>query len=312
MAVSTPLQREPLQAFVSDHGLGALRDYRGIAAGVENTNYVVTTAAGAFVLTLFERAAPRDLPYALALTRFLAERGLPCPQPVAGPGGELLGALAGRPAALLRRLPGRSIAEPGPAHCRAVGTLLGRLHVQAAAFPQRRANGRGPRWWREAAESVQPRLDAEARALLRKELHFQSLFRFADLPAGVIHADLFRHNVLFEGDTLSGVLDFYCACDDALLFDLAITVNDWCSDADGALDGARSDALLVAYREQRPFAAIERGAWPVMLRAAALRFWLSRLQDPGRPGAAPGTAKDPTAFRRILERRIGVRHDLPV
>lgn len=305
MSVYTKVTAEELGEWLRNFAVGTLVEHKGIAAGIENTNYFVTTTGGRYVLTIFERL-PRDaLVFYLGLMSHLARHGIPCPSPIADVHGALLETLKNKPAALVTRLSGAAVMAPEPAHCAEVGTLLARMHLAGASYPGQLDNPRGPRWWRATAPQVRPFLDEERVRLLDEELRFQSLYRLRDLARGPIHADLFRDNVLFEATTIRGVIDFYFAGVDAWLFDVAVCVNDWCINSDGAIDDARAAALLAAYHAARPFSALERGAWPVMLRAAALRFWLSRLYDFHLP--RPGElvhAHDPEHFRRILARRI--------
>lgn len=295
MSVYTPVGREELAAWLQPLGLGELLAYAGIAAGMQNSNYFVTTAAGRFVLTLFERIAVDELDFYLALQEHLAVRGLPCPRPLADGGGRRWRSLAGKPAALLTCLPGSAVDAPSLAQCRAVGRLLAELHGAAGDFPAPPANPCGADWCRETGAALLPLLDADEAALLADELAFQAGIDRAGLPQGVIHADLFRDNVLWTGEQASGVLDFYFAGADCLLFDLAVVANDWCF-SDEAL------AVLVAgYRSVRPLSAAEMAAWPAMRRAAALRFWLLRLDARHRPRAGEVvTIKDPEHFRRLL------------
>lgn len=313
MSVFTTVSPEDLQRWLQNYDIGELRELRGIAAGIENTNYFVTTGAGRYVLTLFEKLTARELPFYLNLMAHLAERGVPSAHPVANRDGHYLGTLKGKPAALVARLEGSDISAPTAAHCAAVGAVLARLHLAGESYPAAMDNPRGPKWWSGVLPEILPFLPAPEAALLQDEVRFQSQYRFSDLPRGAIHADLFRDNVLFSGDRVAGVIDFYFACTDVLLYDIAITVNDWCIAADGTLDTARTRALLDAYAAVRPYTAVERGAWPVMLRAAALRFWVSRLYDFHLPRAGELThAKDPGHFRRILELRIREEDSLPV
>jgi len=227
------------------------------------------------------------------------------------PGG-FLGELNGKPAALVSFLPGKDISKPAAGLCAQVGAVLANIHLAGRSYQARMDNPRGPRWWKAVMPEVVPFLGRDDAALLEEEVRFQALHRFQDLPRGAIHADLFRDNVLFEKRRISGVIDFYFACTDVLLYDVAITVNDWCVDGDGALDRKRAEALLDAYRKMRPFTAVERGAWPVMLRAGALRFWVSRLYDfyLPRPGELTH-AKDPGHFRSILVAHIAAGEQLP-
>jgi len=305
MSVYTAVNETEVAAWLKSYSVGTLLELKGIAAGIENTNYFVTTTHGRYVLTLFERLPREDLPFYLGLMTHLAHDGVPCPLPIADRAGRTLGELNGKPAALVSRLAGAWVQHPTAAHCAEVGRVLARMHVSAQTYGGALENPRGPRWWRWAAPQVLPFLDDERRALLESELRVQSTYRFSDLPRAAVHADLFRDNVLFDGERIGGVIDFYFAGVDALLFDVAVTVNDWCVAPDGRIDAERAVALLSAYREVRPFTALERGAWSIMLRAAALRFWLSRLYDFHLP--RPGElvhAHDPEHFRRILSLRV--------
>lgn len=290
--------RQELAAWLQSFAVGGLADFAGISAGVENSNYFVTTTGGRWVLTLFERLEAAELEFYLRLMAHLARQGFPCPQPQPDAGGALWRPLAGKPAALVTRLEGAGIEHPAAAHCRAIGEILGRLHRQAVDFPDPLPNPRGADWRQAVGERLLPRLPAPEGDLLADELAFQASQDFTSLPRGVVHADLFRDNVLWRPDgRLSGVLDFYFAGEDCLLFDLAVAANDWCAN-DGDLE-----ALLAGYAAERPLAAFETAAWPAMRRAAALRFWLSRLDDSYHP--RPGevvTVKDPAHFGKMLER----------
>lgn len=308
MSVYTPVSQDELAAWLRGYAVGALHKLEPIKSGIENTNYFVTTAQGRYVLTLFERLPAAELPFYLDLMAHLARHGIPCPAPIANLADGYLGRLNGKPAALVTRLPGASIERPGANECAELGMLLARMHLAGRSYGAYLENPRGPRWWRVAAREVEPFLDAGQRALLAAELAYQSGQRFPDLPRGPVHADLFRDNALFEGTRLSGVFDFYFAGVDCLLYDVAVCANDWCladPRADRRLDPALVGAFLGAYAGLRPFIAQERAAWPALLRAAALRFWLSRLHDLHLP--RPGElvhAHDPGHFREILERRI--------
>lgn len=313
MSVFTTVSPDDLQHWLQDYAVGELRELRGIAAGIENTNYFVTTSTGRYVLTLFEKLTAQELPFYLNLMAHLAEHGVPSAHPVANRAGQYLGTLNGKPAALVARLDGSDVSAPTQVQCAAVGAVLARLHLAGESYRARMDNPRGPKWWNGVLPDILPFLPAPEAALLQDEVRFQAQYRFSDLPRGAIHADLFRDNVLFTGDQVAGVIDFYFACTDVLLYDIAITVNDWCVAADGGLDHARTRSLLDAYAAVRPYTAVERGAWPVMLRAAALRFWVSRLYDFHLPRPGEMThAKDPGHFRRILELRIREEDSLPV
>jgi homoserine kinase type II len=305
MSVYTRVSSTALATWLADYRVGALHDLQPIAAGIENSNYFVTTAGGRFVLTLFEKLQPAELPFYLGLMAHLADRGIPCPHPIANRHGHLFGMLCGKPATLVTRLSGHDVEAPTVAQCDAVGAMLARMHLAGADYPSSMPNPRGLIWWRGAALEVEHHMPAAEAELLQAELAHQSRARHADLPQGPIHADLFRDNVLFEAETIGGVIDFYFACNDRLLYDVAITVNDWCIEPDGALDPARTRALLSAYAALRPFVAAELDAWNDLLRAGALRFWISRLYDFHCPRPGELTfAKDPAHFRRILEARI--------
>jgi homoserine kinase type II len=305
MSVFTTVTPEQLSAWLRRYALGTLIALEGIAAGIENTNYFVTTSRGRYVLTLFEKLTPAELPFYLGLMAHLAHHGIPCPQPIADAGDTYLGSLNGKPAAIVTCVPGRDLAEVDAGRCATIGALMAEMHVAGQSYAATMPNPRGPRWWTTATPQVLPFLDAKAATLLEAEARHQAGQRNEHLPKGVIHADLFRDNVLWDGARVGGIIDFYFACNDALLYDVAIAVNDWCGRDDQALDAARTRALLAAYQQVRPLAADERAAWPALLRAAALRFWVSRLYDKHLPRPGELThAKDPRHFQRVLEQRI--------
>ncbi len=305
MSVYTIVEHHQLDDFLRHYNLGTLVSYQGIDAGIENTNYFITTTTGDFVLTLFEHHCFEELSYFLNLMAYFAEHAIPSAHPVADKAGHYLRELNGKPAALVVRLSGQDVEEPSLLQCHAIGHTLGKLHVVSPDFPYHRPNGRGPHWWKITAEHVLPMMDEEDATLLQAELHFQANYQQLVLPSGVIHADLFRDNALFNGDTLCGIIDFYYACNDVLLYDVAIMVNDWCRLSDGNLDEKRVRAIFDGYHENRSLTALEYEAWPVMLRAAALRFWLSRLQDFHFPRPGEIThIKNPDDFRKILQAHI--------
>jgi homoserine kinase type II len=302
MSVFTKVSYEELRAFLGGYACGELLGFQGIGEGIENTNYFVDTSDGRWVLTLFERLDYDDLPFFLGLMEHLAARGYPCAMPQHTREGSSLTMLNGKPAALVRRLPGQSVLFPDLAQCRATGRALAEMHVLAHSFELRAGNARGAQWRAHTGETLLPRVEPDQRALLADELDAQQALDLAALPQGVIHADLFRDNVLFVDDRLTGVIDFYYACNDALIYDLAVTVNDWCFDADGRLNHARYDGLVAEYAAVRELEPAERAAWPLVLRAAALRFWLSRLYDWLMPREGDLVhIKDPGQYRRVLE-----------
>lgn len=310
MAVFTSVTLDDLNQWIKQFPLGKALALKGIASGIENSNFFLTTERGEFVLTIFENLDFDQLPFYIQLMRHLAERGIPVPDPVANERGDLVVALHGKPAVVVSKLDGSSQMDPQPVHCAEVGAMLARMHLAGRDFPLHQPNLRGLDWWAETVPKVLPFLDAGTAALLQSELGFQREFAAgpvsAQLGRGPVHADLFRNNVMFVGDKLTGCFDFYFAGWDSWLFDLAVTVNDWCIDLDsGRLDSARVQALTRAYHAVRPFTEAEQNAWQAMLRAAALRFWLSRLYDLYRPRAAEMlTPHDPTHFERVLRERI--------
>jgi homoserine kinase type II len=310
MAVFTPVTLDDLSQWIKQFPLGKALALKGIASGIENSNFFLTTERGEYVLTIFENLDFEQLPFYVQLMRHLAERGVPVPAPVPNATGELVVALHGKPAAIVSKLDGSSQMDPQPVHCAEVGAILAQMHLAGRDFPLHQPNLRGLDWWVETVPKVLPYLDADTAALLQSELAFQRDFAagttYGQLDRGPVHADLFRNNVMFVGERLSGCFDFYFAGWDTWLFDLAVTVNDWCIDLDsGRLDNARVLALTRAYHAVRPFTAAEQAAWVPMLRAAALRFWLSRLYDFYRPREAEMlTPHDPTHFERVLRERI--------
>ncbi|BBL69941.1 homoserine kinase [Methylogaea oryzae] len=297
MSAYTALCPTALQAFLADHAVGALLDSRPIHDGVENSNYRLRTERGEYVLTLFESLTAAELPPYLALMTGLAEQGLPCPRAVPDRNGRLLGELHGKPALLAARLPGAGVTDPAPHHCRVIGAALAVVHGVGRQLPAMPANRCDGAWRRSIA--AQLRLPRDCAALLADELAFQDKQNPSALPQGLVHGDLFRDNVLFEGDRLTGLLDWYEAGSGAWLYDVAVTANDWCGE-----DPDRLRALLDGYATIRRFTDAEQDALPAMLRAAALRFWLSRLlarQTP-RSGELVQT-KDPEEFKRLLLHR---------
>jgi len=316
MAVFTDLTREEAAALLDQYRLGELVDLNGIASGIENSNFFLSTDRGEYVLTVFERLPAARLPFYLGLMQHLARRGLPVPEPHETLAGALHTQVRGKAVAIVTRLPGRSVEQPTAAHCRKVGEIVARMHLAATDFPIFQPNLRGIGWWKDASAALEPHLpDDLFHELLEEVIYQDGIARSAAheaLPAGPIHADLFRDNVLFVDDRIGGVIDFYFAGCGPWLFDLAVTLNDWCVDlVSGAIDPPRAGALLGAYHEVRPLREDEHLLWRAMLRAAALRFWISRLYDLHLPRPAMVLQpKDPAHFGRMLRLRIQAP-DLP-
>jgi homoserine kinase type II len=308
--LSPPVSEAEARALLEHYTLGELEGLAGIAQGIENTNYFLTTTTGEYVLTLFEHIPREDLPFYVGLMAHLAAAEVDCPVPMRRDDGELLTEVNGKPAVIVSKLPGAPRAVPDAATCRIAGELLAQVHVAGVSYDGALANWRG-REWREAfAQKVAPRLSAPENALIEAENRYQGIHDDTVLPQGIIHGDYFHDNVLWDGDE-AGVIDFYFACDDVLLYDVAIAVNDWCVQRDATLDTARVQAFLEGYEELRPLEEQERALWPVMLRRAALRTWLGRLGYNHFPRESAITIpKDHDFSRRLLEHHIAHAHDI--
>jgi homoserine kinase type II len=305
MAVYTDVPAEELATFLHAYDLGDLLAYKGIAEGVENSNFLLHTSRGYFILTLYEkRVAAGDLPFFLGLMEHLAARGLNCPQPVKNRAGETLGRLAGRPAAIVTFLDGMWIRRPSATHCAALGEALAALHLAGADFPMTRRNALSVEGWRPLYDACQGRADHVRKGLrgaIAAELDTLERSWPRDLPQGVIHADLFPDNVFFLGDRLSGLIDFYFACTDTLAYDVAICLNAWCFEPDHSYNVTKGRALLQAYAGTRPLSDAEWRALPLLARGAALRFLLTRLVDWLEvPAGALVRPKDPVEYHRKL------------
>lgn len=318
MSVFTCISRPQLDQFFSTYALGAIVSFEGISDGIDNTNYWVVTTQGRFVLTLFESLTADELPDFLGLLSHLHKNNLPCPRPEIDRQGNFLRHLNGKPAVVFKALSGTATLSPTLSQCREIGLQLARLHrcTQGYVFPVKSGNGLA--WCQTVRDKIDAHLTAADRRLIDDELAFQAHNSPENLPKGVIHADLFRDNVLFVDDRLSGLLDFYSGCTDVLLFDVAVAVNDWCCDG-GTVNTEKVTALLTAYDSLRPLTQQEKLHTPTLLRAAALRFWLSRLEHQCYPRPGELTQqKDPLVFRRILLQHrqssglfstSGVQHD---
>jgi homoserine kinase type II len=312
MAVYTEVSDEALSDFLALYDIGKVISFKGIAEGVENSNFLMRTTQGVFILTLYEkRVRAADLPFFVGLMEHLAERGVTCPQPVRNRSGEALGELAGRPAAIVSFLDGLWIRRPTVAHCAEVGHALARMHLAGADFPLKRDNALSLKGWpalfhaaEARANTVAPNLREDAEA----ELAFLDANWPKRLPFGVIHADLFNDNVFFLGDKLSGLIDFYFACTDALAYDLAICLSAWCFEPDNAFNVSKGQALISGYERERPLEAAEIEALPVLARGAALRFMLTRLVDwLNVPPGAKVAPKNPIEYRDKLRFHQRVR-----
>jgi homoserine kinase type II len=314
MAVFTAVNESQLADWLTHYSLGEVVAFHGIASGIENSNFFLTTTTGDYVLTIFEKLRATELPFYLDLMRHLAEHRVPVPDPIRRDDGALFGELHGKPAAIVTKLDGAPQLNPGIEHCVEVGQMLARMHLAGRDFAHHQPNLRGLPWWRDTVPALVPHLAPAQRQLLLDELAHQQAFFDSDdyalLPGGPCHCDLFRDNVLFKShargpDTLGGFFDFYFAGCDKWLFDVAVTVNDWCIDwSNGRLDEHRTRAMLRAYQTVRPFTPAETLHWRDMLRAGAYRFWVSRLYDFYLPRDAHLLKPhDPTHFERVLRER---------
>jgi homoserine kinase type II len=315
MAVYTEVSFDEAAHFLQGLQLGTLQTMAGCSGGIENTNYFVTTDQAPYVLTLFERLNAEQLPFYLRLMKLLAHHGVPVPDPAANRDGDVVHALNGKPAAVVNRLRGKSELAPTAEHCALVGAMMARMHLAGRDFAMRQPNLRALDWWVDTVPVVLPFVPQDQADLLKSELAYQShvttLSAYGAMPRGPIHADLFRDNVMFEtgaqgSPALTGFFDFYFAGVDTWLFDIAVCLNDWCIDlATGVTDLPRTIAFMQAYEAVRPLQAPERTLLPAMVRAGALRFWLSRLWDLHLPReAAVLQAHDPEHFHRVLRQRI--------
>ena len=311
MAVYTEVPDEELEAFLAAYDIGRLTSYKGIAEGVENSNYMLHTDKGVFFLTLYERrVAASDLPFFLGLMNHLAGRGINCPTPIRNRAGEMLGELSGRPAALISFLEGVHVRRPQPRHCVEMGAALAKLHLAGRDFALTRPNALNVDAWGPLFDTCRAGADALAAGLaaeLDRELNILARDWPRDLAAGVIHADLFPDNVFFIGDRLSGLIDFYFACNDAFAYDLAICLNAWCFESDGAFNITKARALLQAYTQVRPLEAAELATLPLLARGAAMRFLLTRLYDwINHPPGAFVKPKNPKEYLTRLRFHRGV------
>jgi len=311
LAVYTDVTDEQLAAFVSDYGIGAVISCKGIAEGVENSNFLIQTERESFILTIYEkRVAREDLPYFLGLMEHLARTGFPCPLPVRGKDGEALRELCGKPAAIVTFLPGLSARRIHPRHCAGLGEAMAHMHLAGESFPLHRPNNLSVAGWRPLYDATVARAHEVKPGLaehLRAELDFLERNWPEGLPSGVIHGDLFPDNIFFQNDSLSGFIDFYFACNDAFAYEVSICLNAWCFEADGGFNVTKAQRLLAAYRRVRPFAGDELEMLPILARGSALRFLLTRLYDLlNHPPGAFVQPKDPLEYESKLRFHQGV------
>ncbi len=298
MSVYTTISQDDLQDFLAQYPTGRLESYCGIQSGITNTNYFVDTDTGRYVLTIVEHETAEDVEWFMQLLSFLNSARLPCAEPLLADSGNYTSTLYGKPATLVRCLAGSEKTEVGPKDCRLIGEMLAKMHTACRDYQPLRSDSRGVQWRERTAQQVLPKLNNHHRALLLDAMATKTLDM---LPRSIIHADLFRDNVLFDNDAIGGIIDFYYACDGCMLYDLAIVYNDWCRDDTGKVIDSNANALLEGYQLLRPFEHNEQVAWHDALKTAALRFWLSRLQDMHFPQEGSLTfIKDPDTYLRIV------------
>ena len=304
MSVYTSVNIKELKIWLQDYAFDDLTDYQGIKSGITNTNYFLMTAHDRFVLTLFEKNTIEDLPYFVDLMSHLATHSFLCPKPILKKNGTALSILKNKPALIVTCLKGKEVTNPEVNHCKAVGKSLAELHVKLANFVAQHQNTRDLSWIKKTAETLFNELPQDESKLLKEEILYQEKQNYK-LPKSTIHGDLFKDNVLFLNDEVSGFIDFYYACTDYLILDVAIAVNDWCVNSDGSFDESRLNAFLDAYKKIRSFNDNEDRAWNDVLRLASLRFWVSRLNDFYHAEEGELTfIKDPNHFKKILKKRI--------
>ena len=311
MSVFTPVSAEDADALLARYTLGAVERLEGIAQGVENTNYFLTTTTGEYVLTLFEHIPREDLPFYVGLMDHLAHHKVRCPSPMRMNDGTMLAEVNGKPAVIVTRLPGAPRMKPTAHDCHHAGAILADIHIAGIEYDAGLENWRGRAWRERFAEAIRSRIPRAEAELIDSENQYQAIHDDTVLPQGVIHGDYFHDNVLWDDEGGAGVIDFYFACDDALAYDVAIGINDWCVTPDAQVDSGRARAFIEGYESRRPFTDFERELWPVMLRRAALRTWLGRLGYNHFPRESQMTIpKDHEFSRRLLEHHIARAHEL--
>ncbi|MFL2556397.1 MAG: homoserine kinase [Gammaproteobacteria bacterium] len=311
MSVYTNVLPHELDEFLKNYSLGQLQQFTGISDGIENTNYFVTTSKGQYVLTIFEQLSSKELPYFLELMAFFSEAGIPTAHPVSNNNGKYISLLKNKPAALVKRLNGASIDIPNVKQCQEIGFQMAKMHLSGERFKHSRDSSRDKVWRTKIAVLVMPKLSEAEQVLLNTELTYLKSINVNALPISIIHADLFRDNALFIDDELTGIIDFYYAYNGHAIYDLAVTVNDWCTSGDKNRDKDNMVALLNAYQGTRLVSEKERDSWIYALRLAALRFWLSRLQDKYFPRSGEIThTKNPDRFKEIIKHRSNNQDEL--
>lgn len=311
MSVYTSVEQDELTDLLLKYNLGELVNYQGISAGIQNTNYFLDTSTGRYVLTLFEALEIDELSYFMNVMAFLSEHQVPCAHPVKRLDQRYIGMFKHKPTAIVDRLQGSEVTEPNKFHAAELGQAVGHMHQVGLLFDQYRQNDRGPHWWRQTVQRLNGHVSTEDYKLAKHEIDYQLSFSHAKLPRGMVHADLFKDNTLWLNDKLTGIIDFYFACEDVLLFDIAVTVNAWFIQPSGQPDADKIVTFLEAYHQNRPLLPEEKQAWPVMLRAAALRFWLSRLDDKYFPKDGEIThILDPDEYKTIIQSHITLNQAL--
>jgi homoserine kinase type II len=301
MSVYTTVTEDELRVYLAEFDAGELVAFEGISAGIENTNYFVDTTCGRYVLTLFEQHDFKDLGYFLKLMAWLSEAEVPSAHPLAGKDGQYLRLLCGKPASLVQRLRGRSLEHSDEVHCAVIGGALAKMHLAGGGFSSHRANDRDLDWMLTIRDKLAMLADSATLTIIDEELSFQQMQNFLTLPSGVIHADLFLDNALFDGEELTGIIDLYYACHGAWLYDVAVTMNDWCRESDLTINAHWARELLLSYAGERAWTDSEKQLWPAVARRAALRFFLSRLHDKLIPREGELTqTKDPIVFQTLL------------
>lgn len=302
MSVYTSVSDDEMRQFLTAYPLGVFQSLQGIAQGITNSNYFLHTSTGSYVLTVFEALTQEELPFYLDLTRHLSENGVACPAPIAQKNGQLAAQLLSKPACIVSRLKGSDTSFPTPEQCYSVGAMLAKMHQAGQSFPQKMSNPRHAAWWRASAEQLLPLLEEDDASLLKSEIEFLATNPDSHLPQGIIHADLFKDNVLLNGNEAAGFIDFYYACNGSFVYDLAIAINDWARQADHQIDEHLRQAFLAGYESIRPLSEAEKDYMPIAYRAGCIRFWVSRLLDFHFPAEGEMTfIKDPNVFRDLLE-----------